>query len=57
MASLNDKLSEFGPSAPEADQDMGGIYPDLTDVTRLVKRSGIVPFVTTPLKGRFFVFS
>ena len=39
MASLNDKLSEFGPSAPEADQDMGGIYPDLADVTRLVKRS------------------
>jgi len=29
MSSLNDKLTEFGPSAPEADQ-AHGIYPDLT---------------------------
>jgi len=34
MSSLNDKLSELGPTAPEGDQQQSSMYPDLVDATR-----------------------
>jgi len=45
ISSLNEKLSEFGPTAPEVDQRQQSVmYPDLVDVTRSMSLTSVDRF-------------